>query len=283
MSWVAAIGVGGSLIGGLMGKDEAKDQRQAVAQMTEEDRKFTKEGWEAALRANRVNQYNPFGGSEWVQDEKGNWVQRQFLNPAEQSRLDDFRQIAANRMAAGGGINLGHFGQGADYNSIGLGYLSKAAGVQPNAGSDYRSSGGDRTSQIASQLMRNGPQMPGMYQPMAGGSMMQGGMGGKMGKGPVVQPPMGGGMAPGGGNPSAPPPMVNAPIVPGAGGQDAYKPGAITGPSTPAPTPAAQAPGAMDPSQQEAMLALLRREMDDRAEKERMRLIQEEHNRSGGA
>jgi hypothetical protein len=296
----AAIMAGTALAGSYMASRSADKQRQQAGNMAAEDRDFTKEGWEAALRANRVNQYNPWGSSEWVQDEKGNWTQNQNLNPAEQSRLDDFRQIAANRMNAGKGINLSHFSTPMDYESMGLGAIARAAGVQPGgttgqrpwANSPYSSRAGDYLRHQSGPSQGYAQTMQQHYGPQQPGPGPQGPPPPPQGPPPGMGPPPGAmprppGLGPAGGppspNPSAPPPMTQTPIVPGAGGADQYRPGQVAGPPTPPPAAAAPPPAQLEQSQKDALIAMLRGEMDQRAEAERMRLLQEEHNRSGGA
>lgn len=49
--------------------------------------------------ANRANQINPFGSSEWTQDPTtGQWTQNVSLNPASQGALDSQQQLQAGRM-----------------------------------------------------------------------------------------------------------------------------------------------------------------------------------------
>lgn len=66
----------------------------------EQQRSYDREMWAEALRANRPNISNPFMSQQWSRDANGNWNLNQSLNPQDQGRLDQFRDIAANRMTA---------------------------------------------------------------------------------------------------------------------------------------------------------------------------------------
>ena len=59
---------------------------------------------DAQTRANRPDQFTPFGSVEWQQDEQGNWTQNTLLNPDSQAALD--AQLDVTRRKAEQGSQL---------------------------------------------------------------------------------------------------------------------------------------------------------------------------------
>lgn len=106
MTWGAVAIAGASLVGGALQSRAGRQNAQTAQGMSEADRQFYQQQWANALRANRPNQTTDFGSSEWTQDDKGNWSQKVSLAAPEQARLGDYRQIAANRMAAAAGMDV---------------------------------------------------------------------------------------------------------------------------------------------------------------------------------
>ena len=68
---------------------------------------------EAQTKANRPNQYTPFGSSEWQQDAGGNWRQDINLSQGQQGALDDQMAITGGRSAIAKGM-LGRANQEMD-------------------------------------------------------------------------------------------------------------------------------------------------------------------------
>lgn len=131
-------GLASGLMGGANTKSNARAQQQQYID---------------ALRANRPNQYNPFGGLEWSQDDKGNWTQKVSMNPEDQARLDAFRKIAMGRLEKAGMIDLPTAKM--NYDAMGLGSLAAAAGIgqgttgkRPWADSPYASMGGNMLREL---------------------------------------------------------------------------------------------------------------------------------------
>lgn len=96
------------------------------------DREYNERMWRMALQANRPNQYNEFGSSEWSQDpQTGQWTQRQTMNEQDRGRLNQYRDIAANRMNLAGQVNLNHIATPMNYAALnpGLAQIAQAAGV----------------------------------------------------------------------------------------------------------------------------------------------------------
>ncbi len=56
-------------------------------------------------RANRPDQYNPFGNTQWTQDDQGNWTQTQNLNEDSQRALDAQLKLQADRAELGSGMS----------------------------------------------------------------------------------------------------------------------------------------------------------------------------------
>ena len=104
------MGLFGNLLGGILGGGSSiktgKDNEKLIQSLRQEDQKFNTEQWDKAAQYNRPNQSSDFGSLTWSKDDKGNWTQTNTLNPAEQARLADFRQIAANRMGAAAGMSM---------------------------------------------------------------------------------------------------------------------------------------------------------------------------------
>lgn len=72
-----------------LAKQEAEDARKLLGEQTV---------------ANRPNQYNAYGSTEWTKDGAGNWTQIQKLNPAEQAQLDANRGIQKGLTDAASGL-----------------------------------------------------------------------------------------------------------------------------------------------------------------------------------
>lgn len=124
--WGIGISAAASIAGGLLSK-KAGDKNAATAQqMSEADRQFYKDTYNQSLSDNRANQQNDFGSLTWTKDPKtGQWTQQVKMDPASAARLEDFRQIQADRMAdAKGGYHT-------DWNALGFGKLNQAVHGTP--------------------------------------------------------------------------------------------------------------------------------------------------------
>jgi len=245
MSWGAVAGAGVSLIGGFLNKQSGDKAADTSQRMSEEDRKFAREQRAYSLLANSANQNSDYGSSSWeVDPETGRRTQTVSMNPAEKARLEDFRQIAANRMRAAGNIQ---FAQGPmNYQNMGLGHLANAAGMTDGTG-DSGQRGPMPTGTMgryAKQAGSGGGMM--MRPPMGGGGgMPQGPMGPPQGGG-GMPPPQGGGQAPM--TPRYPSQQTPAPVTPTP----------APAPAAPAPAPASAPAPAQDPAQASQMAQLLR-------------------------
>jgi hypothetical protein len=131
MSWALVAVAAGSVIGGALSAKSGRDQAKNAAQMQANEQQYNRDLWADQLAASRINQQTPFGSVTWGTDENGNIVQRTALDPADQARLGD---LAAARMAAAKGTNIptGNI----DWDSLGMGKLARAAGVQPGGTTD---------------------------------------------------------------------------------------------------------------------------------------------------
>ena len=155
MTWVAVATAGAGLLGGLLNKKSGDKAAQTSERMSEADRQFTRDMYDKTLQANRPNQQSDFGALTWAKDANGNWTQQNRLNPAEAARLEDFRQVAADRMAAAKG------GYKTDWNSLGFGKLANATlGQAGDTG--QRSWANQRMASTANDFMRNGQAPPNM-------------------------------------------------------------------------------------------------------------------------
>jgi hypothetical protein len=105
----------GSAAGGLLNMGAGNKAKNISERNQQEDREFYRKMYADALRANRANQSNPWGDLNWSQDDKGNWNQKVSLNPQDQSRLDQWRGIAAGRMGQAGKMDMSKWGQPIDY------------------------------------------------------------------------------------------------------------------------------------------------------------------------
>jgi len=148
MSWATVIGVGGSLIGGLMSKKGADDQQADIKQMRDEDWERNKQNYATQLRDSRVNRSSPFQTSKWTQDADGKWSQENAFTAPEQALYDQQNAIKQARNASAAGIKLPS--RGIDWDSLGFGALAKGAGVgegttgkRPWADQPYTSGGGN--------------------------------------------------------------------------------------------------------------------------------------------
>lgn len=90
-----------SIFGGGPDMPEAPDYN-ALARQTAE---LNRQAAENATRANRPNQYTPFGSVTWQRDANGNWTQNLALSPQQQNLLD-----SQNAASAAMARNLGLFG-----------------------------------------------------------------------------------------------------------------------------------------------------------------------------
>jgi hypothetical protein len=236
MTWVA-VGVGAmGLVSSFMGSKNANKQVQG---MTQADKDWAAKQVSDQTQANRPNQSSDFGNLTWTKDPTtGQWTQTNQLNPAEASRLGDFRQIAANRMRAAGGIDLSYLNKPLNFNAGNIGPQA-AGGNTPTIMQPHRTAapGANPYNHSAG----GGAMMPGMMPTPAGMSS------------PMGQPPPGG--PPPTSGPAVPTDQANpAPVI-----SPGYKP--MIAPTTPTPTDGSQtaAPttGGLTPEQQ-AMIDQLR-------------------------
>jgi len=104
------MGIFGSLLGGILGGASSiktgRDNEKMIQQMRQDDQKFNVEQWDKASQYNRPNQSSDFGNLTWSKDANGNWTQSNMLAAPEAARLQDFRQMAANRMHAANQIDF---------------------------------------------------------------------------------------------------------------------------------------------------------------------------------
>jgi hypothetical protein len=200
--WGAAIVAGGSIIGGIMNKKSGDSAAKNSEAMAKADRDWQEKMYGKTLQDNRPDQTNDFGQLKWTQDPTtGKWSQTSHLNPAEAARLEDYRQIAADRMATAKG------GYHTDWNSMGFGKLAKAAlGIEGDTGG--RSWANQKMASTANDFLRNGQAPPNMAAQMG------------------IGPPGGGG--PGTANTGQYPNGINPTGIPGGGGAPGpvtYQPG----------------------------------------------------------
>jgi hypothetical protein len=86
---------------------------------------------------NRPNVSTPWSNTQWTTGPDGRQTQTTTLNPADQSNLDAYRGVTAARLGAAGGIDLSLYKKMPDFESIGLGALAHAAGLDPNGKSNF--------------------------------------------------------------------------------------------------------------------------------------------------
>jgi hypothetical protein len=176
MSWAAVATLGANVAGGLLQKKTGEKNSQNAEDMAAADKTWYADEMAKSLRANRPNQETPFGNSTWTQDEKGNWTQKMTLDPQDQERLGQFRQMAGGRMTAANQQDMSRYAKGIDYNAIGLGHLNAAAGgtgttgKSPWADNAFSSSGGEYLNQFNQQPR-------GMQHTMGGNAGFGGGLG----------------------------------------------------------------------------------------------------------
>ena len=239
MTWVAiAVGVGGAAINAYSANKTGKQQQQAAADMSADERQFAKEQYNQQLQDMRPDQKTDYGELTWTQDkDTGKWTQENKMNPAEAARLGDYRQIAADRMAAAKGISSQFAQGGINYEALGLGKLASAAGVQGGGNSTAASAGGNVIGQPSwgmgqKQGMGFPPNkpMPGFAPPGVTPNMAPGGAGGGM-----LQPPSPQGPGAAGGMQRQP--YTPAPVVPDAPPPAAPPPAAPTAAPPPAAAP----------------------------------------------
>jgi hypothetical protein len=194
MSWVAvAVGVGGSLLSGYMASQGGKKQQEASQQNDAANRAWQEHMYDRQLGDSRANQVSDYGSLTWEQDPKtGKWTQTNKMDDAEKGRLEDYRQIAADRMATAKGLSA-NLPQGAiNYDALGLGKIASAAGVQGGGNSDAQADARAGKGIVGMPGFSN-QQLRGMQpspRPMGGGSMMgpPPGQGGPGGPGPAGVP-----------------------------------------------------------------------------------------------
>jgi hypothetical protein len=72
------------------------------------------QGWREQTAANRPNQYNPYGSSEWTQGPNGQWTQNLGFNDALQGANESLQNQWAKNAATGYGNGWDAFGMGRD-------------------------------------------------------------------------------------------------------------------------------------------------------------------------
>ena len=98
---VATVGGYGAVTGkGMFEQPDAPDYLGAAKLTAAENRKML----EAQTRANRPNQYNPWGSVTWEQDDEGNWAQRTALNDQSQQAFDSQQRMQLGRSQLGEGM-----------------------------------------------------------------------------------------------------------------------------------------------------------------------------------
>jgi hypothetical protein len=232
MTWAAVAGAGISLIGGMFSKKGGQQSTAQAQGISQADKDWMAAQVDKQTAANRVNQSNDYGASTWSQDPKtGQWSQSTTMNPAEQARLQDFRQMAANRMAAANSMDLS----------------------KPMDWSHGNVSSGPNAPGGVVATPRQGHYGPNGYVPAPGMAGPSGG-GAQMAQPAMPQAPSGMGSPTGWGGGAAP---VNAPIAPPS---TPAAPAAT--PTAPPPTPAASGGSGLSPEDQ-AMIAQLRQQQQN--------------------
>lgn len=77
---------------------------------------------EEQTRANRPDQYNPWGSTTWQQDDEGRWSQNTTLNPESQAAFDAQQQMQLGKSQLGAGMMgrmKNEFGQQMDWGQYG--------------------------------------------------------------------------------------------------------------------------------------------------------------------
>jgi len=160
MTWAMVASAGIGLIGGFIGKKQGDKNSANSAQMLKDQQKWQEERYRESLRDNRPDQISDFGSLQWTTDPvTGRMTQTNKLAAPEAARLEDYRQIAADRMAAAKG------GSKIDWNALGFGKMANA--VQGTPGDTGRV---DDTG--VGLDFKRGVRPQSAY-PSAGGSMMQ--------------------------------------------------------------------------------------------------------------
>jgi len=294
----AAITGGAGLLGSFLNKKSGDQAAKQSAEMAKADREWQEKMYGRTLNDNRPDQVNDFGSLSWETDPKtGKMRQVSHLNPAEAARLEDYRQIAARRMADVKGGNK------IDWNALGFGKMANAVlGTPGDTGT--RSWANQKMASTANDFLRNGQAPPnmaaqmgigptgggapgsanyGLYPGQGGGAPpaitsqpgMQGAnfsAGGPSAGGGMLQPKqfdqsmLGGQPAYGGKSDyaDAPPPISNmvagrdVEIAPG------YKAGSQYGSPTPPPTPETQRTNQGGPTpEQQALADAIRRQQEE--------------------
>ena len=106
-AWIAVAGAGAALIGGAMQSSASKKNANTAASNSAADREANAANYERALQALHAKQSNPYGESSWTEGADGKFSQTTTMNPADQQRLDQWRQIQANKMNVAGNFDYG--------------------------------------------------------------------------------------------------------------------------------------------------------------------------------
>ena len=87
-----------------MGKKSKAPPPPDYTKLAEQTAASNKAAMQDQTVANRPNQTNPYGSSQWTQGPGGQWTQNVTLNPAEQQRLDQQRQLQGSMTGAAQGL-----------------------------------------------------------------------------------------------------------------------------------------------------------------------------------
>jgi hypothetical protein len=130
-SWLAK-NLGGLVQGGLETSAGNKNSQLAQQLFNQINQNYLTQ-----QQYNRPDQATPFGSSKWTVDPKtGQYTQTTSLNDKDQANLDASRQLSANKLNAANSMNLSNYSKNIDWNSIGLGKLANAAGINPGGTTD---------------------------------------------------------------------------------------------------------------------------------------------------
>jgi len=176
------MGFFGSILGGILGGANSikggRDNEKLIQGLRSDDKEFNERMYNQNLLNNRANQYNDWGSLTWGKDAEGRPVQMNMLNPAEASRLQDFRQIAANRMQQAGNVDLSQMSKPINYAA----FPSVASQNWKPSNANY-----DPFAAIRNQKPGPQPQAPAnpyTNMPAAG----QGSLGGAVLNAPIINP-----------------------------------------------------------------------------------------------
>jgi hypothetical protein len=169
MVWAAIGAAAVGVVGGAINAKSGKQAAQTSAGMSQADRDFYNQTYQQSLGDNRATQTNDFGTQGWTKGPDGKWTQENKLNPAEAARLEDYRQVAADRMADA------KAGYHTDWNSLGFGKLNAAVHGVPGDTGRVHGTGvggnympGQQTSAFPSaggNILHSGTQIAPNYQP----------------------------------------------------------------------------------------------------------------------